>query len=189
MKVSSRHMRSIELFSGAGGLALGTHRAGFHHLAVVERDHDACDTLRLNRERRAITGIDWPIAETDVKMFDYAPYRVSGEIDLLAGGAPCQPFSLGGKHAGEADPRNMFPEVLRAVRELQPRAVLLENVRGIVRENFRPYFDYILAQLAFRSFAGAQTKRGENMPSDWKACVRLLIEWMKHIVTTLRGSL
>lgn len=141
-------MRSIELFSGAGGLALGTHRAGFHHLAVVERDHDACDTLRLNRERRAVTGIDWPIAETDVKAFDYAPYRVSGDIDLLAGGAPCQPFSLGGKHAGEADPRNMFPEVLRAVRELQPRAVLLENVRGIVRENFKSYFDYILAQLA-----------------------------------------
>ncbi len=142
-------MRSIELFSGAGGLALGTHQAGFHHLTVVEQDHDACDTLRLNNERRDTTGIDWPIAETDVRTFDYAPYRIAGEIDLLAGGAPCQPFSLGGKHAGEADPRNMFPEVLRAVRELQPRAVLLENVRGIVRENFRPYFDYILAQIAF----------------------------------------
>lgn len=137
-------MRSLELFTGAGGLALGTHECGFHHLAVVEYDRDACDTLRLNRERGLI---DWPVHQADVREFDYSLYGKG--IDLLAGGAPCQPFSLGGKHAGHADPRNMFPEVFRAVRELHPRAILLENVRGLTRVGFRPYFDYIIEQLAF----------------------------------------
>ena len=137
-------MRSIELFTGAGGLALGIHRAGFQHLLTVEYDRDACDTLRLNVRRGLI---DWPIEEVDVRRFDYGPYPT--DIDLLAGGAPCQPFSLGGKHVGQTDGRNMFPEVFRAVRELRPRAFLLENVRGLTRQSFRPYFDYILEQLAF----------------------------------------
>lgn len=140
-------MRSIELFTGAGGLALGTHRAGFHHLAVVERDHDSCDTLRLNVNRTDSTGVDWPIIENDVANIDYSEFPKG--IDLLAGGAPCQPFSLGGKHAGEADERNMFPQVFRAVRELMPRAFLLENVKGLTRESFRPYFDYMIEQLSF----------------------------------------
>ena len=136
-------MRSIELFTGAGGLALGAHRAGFRHLAVVERDHDSCDTLRLNRGRGLVA---WPIEERDVATVAYAGYPQG--LDLLAGGAPCQPFSLGGKHAGEADARNMFPQVFRAVRELRPRAFLLENVKGLTRASFRPYFDYITAQLS-----------------------------------------
>lgn len=139
-------MRSIELFTGAGGLALGTHRAGFHHLAVVEFNHDACDTLRLNRHR-SVEHITWDVHETDVHRFNYS--RFPQDIDLLAGGAPCQPFSLGGKHAGDADARNLFPEVFRAVRESRPRAFLLENVKGLTRESFRPYFDYILLQLRF----------------------------------------
>lgn len=140
-------MRSIELFTGAGGLALGTHQVGFHHLAVIERDHDSCDTLRLNVKRKSITGVDWPIIEDDVAHVDYSTYPTN--LDLLAGGAPCQPFSLGGRHAGEADERNMFPQVFRAVRELRPRAFLLENVRGLARESFRPYFEYIIEQLCF----------------------------------------
>lgn len=135
-------MRSIELFTGAGGLALGTQRAGFHHLAVVERDHDSCDTLRLNRKRGLV---DWSIEEGDIANFAYAD-SMRG-LDLLAGGAPCQPFSLGGKHAGEADRRNMFPEVFRAIRELHPRAFLLENVKGLTRSTFRAYFDYLIEQL------------------------------------------
>jgi len=138
-------MRSIELFTGAGGLALGTHQAGFHHLAVVERDHDACDTLRLNVEHRSVTGVGWPIIEGDVANVDFSQFPEG--IDLLAGGAPCQPFRLGGKHAGEADKRNLFPQVFRAVRELHPRAFLLENVKGLTRESFKPFFDYIIEQL------------------------------------------
>ena len=135
-------MRSIELFTGAGGLALGSHRAGFHHLAVVERDRDSCDTLRLNRERGTI---DWPIHQDDLARFSYADLPQG--IDLLAGGPPCQPFSLGGKHRGHEDERNMFPEAVRAVRELRPRAFLIENVKGLLREAFRPYYEYLVERL------------------------------------------
>lgn len=145
-------MRSLELFTGAGGLALGIHRAQFQHVAVVEHNASACDTLRLNVARHPTTGVAWPIIQADVTQFDYSPYRArphQSSIDLLAGGAPCQPFSLGGKHAGQNDRRNMFPEVVRAVRELRPRAVLLENVRGLLRADFRPYFEYLLDQLRF----------------------------------------
>ena len=114
-------MRSIELFTGAGGLALGTHRAGFHHLAVVERDRDSCDTLRLNRARGLMA---WPIAERDVAAFDFSGYPQG--IDLLAGGAPCQPFSLGGKHAvtpGAILPLDPDLKHWDAVRSLAPNAV------------------------------------------------------------------
>jgi DNA (cytosine-5)-methyltransferase 1 len=154
------YMRSIELFTGAGGLALGTHRAGFHHLAVIERDHDSCATLQLNRVRRSETGIDWLIHEADVTTFDYSDYHEP--IDLLAGGPPCQPFSLGGKHAGDTDRRNMFPAVFRAVRELRPRAFLFENVKGLTRQSFRPYFDYIIDQLAFPFVLPVPVRVGKN---------------------------
>lgn len=130
---------SIELFTGAGGLAMGIARAGFEHLAVVERDHDACETLRENLPQ-------WPIYETDSREFDLRPY--AGKVNLLAAGAPCQPFSLGGKHAGDADSRDMFPEVFRAVRETMPEIVIVENVKGLLRSGFRDYFEYILLQLS-----------------------------------------
>lgn len=134
----------IELFAGAGGLAIGVAQAGFKHLAIVEWDRAACRTLRANASRHSYTK-HWPVSEIDVRDFDFRPY--AGKVTLLAAGAPCQPFSLGGKHRGDEDPRNMFPEVVRAVRELQPEAFLLENVRGLTRDSFKPYFDYIKAQL------------------------------------------
>ncbi|MBA3946361.1 MAG: DNA cytosine methyltransferase [Herpetosiphonaceae bacterium] len=168
-------MRSIELFTGAGGLALGTHRGGFHHLAVVERDRDSCDTLRLNVKRKDSTGVDWPIIESDVANVDYAVYPES--IDLLAAGAPCQPFSLGGKHAGNVDERNMFPEVFRAVRELRPRAFLLENVKGLMRESFGPYFDYIIEQLCFPHI---QVRIGEG----WEAHKARIAEQLAFYLVT-----
>ena len=133
-------MNSVELFAGCGGLALGVSRAGFRHLLVAERDADACETLRRNMP-------DWPVEQRDVAAIDYRPW--SERVDLLAGGPPCQPFSLGGKHRGQADGRNMFPEAIRAVRELRPKAVLFENVKGLLRPGFRPYFDYLLAWLRF----------------------------------------
>lgn len=140
-------MRSIELFVGAGGLALGVANAGFDHEAVVEWDGDACETIRENQRRGLEPLVHWPLHETDVRTFDYS--SIPEGLDLLAGGPPCQPFSLGGKHRGYRDDRNMFPEAVRAVRELRPRAFLLENVKGLLRESFATYFEYILLQLTY----------------------------------------
>src|SRR4051812_34666100 len=132
-------MRSIELFAGAGGMALGLSKAGFHHEAVVEWDKNACGTIRQNN----VLGVTkWPLFETDVRGFEYS--RFGEGMDLLAGGPPCQPFSIGGKHAGYNDERDMFPEAVRAVRELKPRAVLFENVKGLLRASFAKYFEYVL---------------------------------------------
>lgn len=142
---SSDRLTSIELFTGAGGIALGVARAGFDHLAVVDWDADACSTLRDNQKRLPFLA-HWPVYELDVRQFDFTPY--ADKVSLLACGVPCQPFSLGGKHQGDRDDRNMFPEVFRAVVELKPEAVLVENVKGLLRENFRSYFEYILLQLS-----------------------------------------
>lgn len=140
-------LRSIELFTGAGGLALGTHLAGFHHEALFEWDADACATLRENRAAATVKGIRrWgEIVEGDVRTIsDFATFR---NLDLVAGGAPCQPFSIGGKHRGMNDGRNMIPEFVRAVRQAAPRAFILENVRGLRRKAFEAYFAYVLLEL------------------------------------------
>ena len=138
-------MRSVELFAGTGGLALGLARAGFSRSLVADWDKHACATLRENA-KWVPEMADWEVVEADVRSLDYSPHQ--GSITLLAAGAPCQPFSLGGKHRGDEDDRNMFPEVFRAAQELRPDAILLENVKGLLRESFRPYFDYILLRLS-----------------------------------------
>lgn len=138
-------LASVELFTGAGGLALGTARAGFSHVAVYEWNRDACSTLRDNARSSAIMR-DWQVVEGDVRDANFVAYR--GNVDLAAAGAPCQPFSLGGKHKAYDDRRNMFPEVFRVAREILPRAVIVENVKGLLRNSFRPYFDYIVQALA-----------------------------------------
>ncbi len=139
-------MRSIELFAGAGGLGLGVCRAGFSPAAVIEWDRYCCDTIRENQERALKPIMDWPLIECDVRSVDFK--AISGAIDLVTGGPPCQPFSLGGKHKGQKDRRDMFPEAIRAVRERQPRAFVFENVKGITRATFANYFQYIQLQLA-----------------------------------------
>ncbi len=139
-------MKSLELFAGGGGLALGIERAGFRHLALVEYNHDACVTLRAN-DGGSGPGAVWPVYETDAREVYYG--RWAGKVHLLAGGPPCQPFSIAGKHRGDTDHRNMFPELIRAARVLRPPAILIENVSGLTREAFRPYLDFILLQLRF----------------------------------------
>ncbi len=140
-------MRSVELFAGGGGLALGLSRAGFRHEAVVELEKNACKTLRANKERGVAHVADWPIHAEDVAAFSFS--GIASDVDLLAGGVPCQPFSAAGKAHGQADKRNMFPAMTRAVRELSPKAVLIENVKGLMRPGFEPYLNYVKDELRF----------------------------------------
>ena len=123
-------LTSLEICSGAGGQALGLEMAGFQHSALVEIDAAACATLRFNRP-------SWNVVEADVSKFSGKPFR--GKIDLLAGGVPCPPFSKAGKQLGASDERDLFPEALRLVSEIRPKAVMLENVRGLLDPIFAPY--------------------------------------------------
>jgi DNA (cytosine-5)-methyltransferase 1 len=157
-------MRSVELFAGAGGLAIGMSNAGFHHAVVIEWDHDACETFRENQRHRIQSVEEWPLYEGDVKAFEYGNLS---DVVVVSGGPPCQPFSLGGKHRGFLDKRDMFPEAVRAVRELRPKAFIFENVKGLMRETFADYFEYIHLQLTHPSL----TRR--KAESWTEHCVRL----------------
>jgi DNA (cytosine-5)-methyltransferase 1 len=136
---------SIELFAGAGGLAIGTARAGFRHHVVLEWDRNSCDTLRHNSSILHGPKASWQVVEGDVSTYDFRKHR--GEVEFVSGGPPCQPFSLGGKHLGHADDRNMFPHAVRAIREIQPSAFIFENVKGLLRKGFANYYNYIIQQL------------------------------------------
>lgn len=161
-------MRSVELFIGAGGLALGASNAGFRHDAVVEWDRWACDTIRENQVRGTKPVSDWPLHEMDVRCFDYSD--VEEGVDLLAGGPPCQPFSIGGKHGGYDDKRDMFPEMVRAIRELRPRAILIENVKGLMRKSFAEYFEYIVLQLSYPEVSRAEDEDWVSHLSRLEQC-------------------
>ncbi len=128
-KTRRNRLTSLELCAGAGGQALGLEQAGYDHVALVEYEAQACETLRLNRPR-------WNTVEGDLREFDARRYR---GVDLVAGGVPCPPFSKAGKQLGADDERDLFPEALRVVRETAPRAVMLENVRGLLDPIFAPY--------------------------------------------------
>jgi DNA (cytosine-5)-methyltransferase 1 len=132
-------LTSVEICAGAGGQALGLEQAGFGHYAAVEIDPDACETLRLNR------GESWKIIEDDLANVDGRAFR---GVDLLAGGVPCPPFSIAGKQLGGVDDRDLFPQALRLAEEISPRAVLLENVRGLATARFDGYRAQVLARLA-----------------------------------------
>jgi DNA (cytosine-5)-methyltransferase 1 len=130
-------MQSIELYTGAGGLALGISRAGFNHLAVVELDTDSCRTIEENKRRGVQHVATWPVFNCDVRDFDCDPIPES--IELLAAGVPCQPFSIGGKHKGHSDERNLFPQTIDVVRRIKPLAVVME----IVRKNKEQWIDHL----------------------------------------------
>jgi DNA (cytosine-5)-methyltransferase 1 len=149
MNATKFHHNSIELFTGAGGLALATHSAGFRHAGLFEWNEDACNTLRANAIRKAVSGLsNWKelVTQGDVSIVDFSKYQ---GIDLVAGGPPCQPFSLGGKHGGMEDKRDMIPQFIRAVREAQPRAFIMENVRGLTRKSFATYLNFSILQLSY----------------------------------------
>lgn len=148
---------SVELFSGAGGLALGCQLAGFRSLATLELDRWACDTMRENKAAGHELVKDWEIYEGDVRAFDWS--QLKEEVTLVSGGPPCQPFSTGGRSAGAADARDMFPSTADILSQLWPKAFIFENVRGLTRTAFAEYFEYIQLRL---SFPTETPRRGES---------------------------
>ena len=141
----SKSFTAVELCAGGGGLALGLEQAGFNSLALVDIDAHACATLRRNRPR-------WNVLQADMRCLDVSPWRGA---DLLSGGLPCPPFSIAGKQLGADDERDMFPSMLRIVRQVEPRAVLIENVRGILASRFNPFragIDATLHQMGFSTY-------------------------------------
>jgi DNA (cytosine-5)-methyltransferase 1 len=136
-------MNSLELFSGAGGLAKGLELAGLKHFALVELNKNAYASLCENFEpRKVFLG--------DVRNFNL---EMLNNIDVVAGGPPCQPFSLGGKHQADQDSRDMFPYAIRAIEKLKPKAFIFENVKGLLRQTFADYFEYILLRLTYPCYS------------------------------------
>ena len=138
-------MRSVELFTGCGGLALGLSRAGCEPLRLSEWDRHSVANVLHNRERGVEHVRSWPVHQEDVRSVDWRQYA---GLDVVAGGVPCQPFSVGGKHRGREDQRDMWPEAVRAVRETMPGAFVFENVRGLTRAAFADYLDWIVRSLS-----------------------------------------
>lgn len=133
---------ALEMFAGAGGMAIGLHRAGFEIADLLELNEACCQTLRANADQ-----MGWKDARDidarDVRSFDFTAHR--DRVALITAGAPCQPFSLGGRRKGRHDDRDMLPEVVRAVAECRPRAVVIENVRGLL---FKASIDYLKSVVA-----------------------------------------
>jgi DNA (cytosine-5)-methyltransferase 1 len=140
---------TVDVFSGAGGLSLGLSAAGFQIVEAVERDADASETYFGHHPE---TELDPGRAIEDV---DFR--RLRGDVVLLAGGPPCQPFSTGGKRLGPADERDGFPHFVRAVAEIRPEAVLVESVPGLTAPAMAPHFTRLLRQL-----------RGLGFTLSWK---------------------
>ena len=154
-------MKAVEIFAGAGGLAMGVRLAGFSSTALVEWNKSACNTLRLNQARGFPLLADSPAPyEGDVRAFDWA--SLGEDIDLVAGGPPCQPFSMGGRHRAHDDLRDMFPPTVKIIKALRPKAFILENVKGLTRASFANYFQYILLQLEFPEVAARQGETWES---------------------------
>lgn len=130
-------LSTLEICAGAGGQSYGLEDAGFGHSLAVEIDKDAAATLKLNRP-------SWNVHHGDVREINGRDYK---GIDLLAGGVPCPPFSVAGKQLGADDERDLFPEALRLVREANPKAVMLENVKGLASARFASYRELILEEL------------------------------------------
>lgn len=130
-------LTALELCAGGGGQALGYDQAGFEHVGLIEIDRHACASLRLNRPQ-------WDVRQRDLNDFDGTSFK---GIDLITGGLPCPPFSVAGKQLGSTDERNLFPAAIRLVDEIRPRAIMIENVRGILDAVFQDYRTYIEGDL------------------------------------------
>jgi DNA (cytosine-5)-methyltransferase 1 len=167
-------MKSIELFAGAGGLAIATANAGFDHEAVLEWDQNACDTIRRNKAAGLPHVRDWIVVQGDVSQYEFKQH--AGRVGFVSGGPPCQPFSIGGKHKGMDDGRNMFPHAVRAVREIVPKAFLFENVKGLLRKSFANYYNYIIHQLTYPEIV----RKGDEEWTDHHARLEKAVTGGKH---------
>ncbi|MFB8033768.1 DNA cytosine methyltransferase [Streptomyces sp. NPDC056004] len=153
MTSTKREFTSVEICAGAGGQALGLHNALFRHLALIEIDTNAVATLKANVEGNA----EWEgckVKQADLTQLKPLDLRLelgleAGDLDLLAGGVPCPPFSIAGKQLGPDDERDLFPTMLNLVEELEPKAVMIENVRGLLepKEKFQEYREELLERL------------------------------------------
>lgn len=173
-------MHAIELFAGAGGLLLGSSMAGIEHDAAVEWEHNSCNTLRLNQERGYPSLSSVSILEGDVRDVDWNRYK---NVDLLSGGPPCQPFSLGGLARAALDERDMFPAMTNALAHVAPKAFIVENVKGLLRQTFSDYYSYVLLRLQHPCLAA---RAGETWREHY---VRLSKEHTKGVHDDLRYEL
>lgn len=147
----------LELFAGAGGLAKGLELSGIKHKALIEWNKDACQTLINNYSNKLVHNVD-------IRSFQFDQF---GHIDMVSGGPPCQPFSMGGKHKGNMDQRDMFPYACKAISTYTPKIFILENVKGLLRKSFNSYFEYIILRLTYPDI---QPKTSE----DWEDHLRRL---------------
>lgn len=180
-------LQSVELFAGAGGLAMGVAMAGFQSRGIVEWDRWACDTVRQNKMRGHPLVEFWPVHEGDVRewIHNFAGSESARGVDLVAGGPPCQPFSMGGKHRAFNDHRDMFPAAVDVIRTLRPRAFIFENVKGLTRASFHTYFQYIQLQLEWPEIA----RRVDESWSDHLARLQVHKTQARHGVGSLNYRL
>lgn len=166
--MQNSQLRSVEIFAGAAGLGLGLAAAGFKHEIVVENDHDACETIRLNQSRNHPLVEGWDIREASIEDCDLSEIR--GEIDLVSGGPPCQGFSIGGKHRGAQDERNLWPWAIQTVAALKPKAFLFENVPNLASAH-RDYLEYLEKALALPTIA-----QPHQWPDDKERMAKILAD-------------
>jgi DNA (cytosine-5)-methyltransferase 1 len=150
---------AVDIFSGAGGLAAGVARAGFETDSVYDNDIASCATLKRNLGA-ATSCKRIKVFKADVSLTDFSGFQ--DRIELLTGGPPCQPFSVGGKHVAHNDDRNQFPHAVRAVREIRPKAFAFENVLGLMRPRFRCYLEYIRLQLSYPEILAMEVETWEE---------------------------
>ncbi|WP_217179804.1 DNA cytosine methyltransferase [Streptomyces sp. AC495_CC817] len=196
-EIEEPEFTSIEICAGAGGQAIGLHQAGFGHLALVEIDAYAAATLKANVESHP--GWVWErencdvLPPTDVNDFERDKHLKKSKelfrrrgLDLLAGGVPCPPFSHAGKQLGKDDERDLFPKMLDLVEKLNPRAVMIENVRGIKDPKFEDYRGWIEAKLQGGWYRGDDGQMVREEGLGYKVCEWDVLEASDFGVPQLR---
>ena len=166
-------VKSIELCAGGGGAALGLEVAGFEPVMLIDNDRLACETLRFNRPQ-------WNIIESDIRTITFTKIK---DLDLLAAGLPCPPYSIAGVQKGAEDERDLFPEMLRIVEEIRPRAILIENVRGLLSSRFsgvRNQVDDMLRRYGYKTQWNMLNASGFGVPQKRTRVFMVAVQWYKN---------